>query len=241
MRRHSGFTLIELLTVCAILAAIAYVAWGAYVGVDHRVEDELAHAELMRLGTALQRFHGDTGYWPGQGPFRPAGGSCDPAVGGLIDLPGNAVWFNSAANLHLLFERPSLCAAHPLAHLENWNAESRRGWNGPYLPLAVRHWVDIDANVDVPAFGMGPSFGPPPVTWRTLPRNTPGYEAARHELRVHARPFIFLLDPPRVVYWGPDGRYGGENIGDSANNIPAAPCLPNASDPDGVDDIVICL
>jgi hypothetical protein len=62
-----------------------------------------------------------------------------------------------------------------------------------------------------------------------------GYSAATHAFARHARPFIFLLNPPRVVYWGADGRYGGNAAPDDN------PCLPNADDPDGRDDHVICL
>ena len=110
--------------------------------------------------------------------------------------------------------------------------------------------------VDVPAYGNGPRFraagsgGAPCSTqsssssgndcllgWRTLPRETSGYDAQQHELTAHARPFLVFgtrdADSPRVVYLGPDGRYGGRNSAD--------PCLPNASATAGADDVVLCL
>jgi prepilin-type N-terminal cleavage/methylation domain-containing protein len=290
MRRPIGFTLIELLVTCSILAAIACVAWASYDGVDRRAEDALAHTELLRLAGALQRFHDDTGYWPGEGPWRLAAdddNTC-PGSGGAIrvdELPlagfvkdeDRAGWFDSPANFSLLFERPTLCQYHPLAFLAKWNPAAQRGWNGPYLPLANRHWVDVwldlgdeplgggDAIRNVPGFAAGPAYPPGGagyascpsalpgcfLGWRSLPRPLDnsvdnGYDDAVHEFSRHARPFIFLLaspDPinpendgpprPRVIYWGPDGRFGGTNKTD--------PCQPDALDPKGKDDVVICL
>lgn len=297
--RDRGFTLIELLVVCGILAATAYVAWGGFLGVQETAEDQIAQAELQRLADALQRFHADTGYYPGQGPFvlaaagtgTSASGSglhCTP-VGGVLRNWATAPatdaerddWFRSPANMALLFEAPPLCANHPLAHLNHWNADTRRGWNGPYLALSARAWVDhgVDFNadasnatgpaaaapwghgtpvagtkvLDVPAFGAGPRWaaagpawsrcnnaaatnGTCMLGWRTQPRSAAGYSST-HELGTHARPFALLGladgDSPRVVYFGPDGRYGGRNS--------TAPCQPNALDDDGQDDVVLCL
>jgi prepilin-type N-terminal cleavage/methylation domain-containing protein len=188
-----GFTLIELLLVCAILASLSYLAWGAYIDVDRRAADELAQADLLKLAGALQRFHDDTGYWPGEGPFRMAvegcanlkDGAIDPdyvgpdpaaavgsaAAGDSSDLARRGLWFASPANFTLLFEAPRLCAEHPLAALASWNPETRRGWRGPYLPLANRHWVDVWATLgesnpaggkleNLPSFGTGPVFPP---------------------------------------------------------------------------------
>jgi prepilin-type N-terminal cleavage/methylation domain-containing protein len=292
MRQHAGFTLIELLVVCSILAAVSYVAWGAYVNVDRQAEDELAHAQLLQLATALKRFHEDTGYWPGEGPFRVAGEGCDVSDGSGINpelavnhdflenmTSGNLQdqansWLTSPANMTLLFDPPDLCAVHPLAYLGAWNPATHRGWHGPYLPLANRHWVDVwlmlgeappsghTRLINVPAFGAGPKFAPTgtgDVTclsgmdgcflgWRSRPKpvqgafadgngdgsdDTTGYDPGKHEFARHARPFIFLRNPARVVYWGADGRYGG-TFSDN-------PCLPDSTDPQGKDDVVICL
>jgi prepilin-type N-terminal cleavage/methylation domain-containing protein len=291
--QDSGFTLIELMLVCLVLAAVSYVAWGAYIGVDRRAEDQLARPELLKLATALQRFHQDTGYWPGEGPFQHAdGGDCATSPGGIVNaslppLSGDGAdpntgkdWLRSPANFWLLFERPTLCATHPLAGLARWDATARRGWNGPYLPLAVRHWVDAwpalaeSANgtegvapagkplLDLPSFGVGPALPPEGedhagcagnacfLGWRGLPRSTTGYAPAAHDFARHARPFLFLLEAPvgnprgtrvpRVIYWGADGRFGGTGH-DDADPAATDPCLPNASHPDGKDDLVICL
>jgi prepilin-type N-terminal cleavage/methylation domain-containing protein len=292
--RDRGFTLIELLVVCGILAALAYTAWGSFTGVQQGAEDDIGRAEMLRLADALKRFKADTGFYPGQGPFvlaiygtttsaNGSGFDCSP-VGGILrswaapdDDVNKDAWFASPANLALLFEAPALCANHPLAHLNHWNADSQRGWRGPYLDLGSRKWVDhgFDFNsdtlatgspdgqgtpvagakiLDIPAFGAGPrQFAAGPtwqscdgqaltagsclLGWREIPRETTGYDASRHELLTHARPFaVFGLatnDSPRVVYFGRDGKYGGRNL--------ATPCLPNASEPEGEDDVVLCL
>lgn len=193
-----GFTLIELLVVCAILAALSFVSWSGYAGVQESAEDEVARAEMQRLADALRRFKADTGFYPGQGPFALAESgttesgsagsiSCNP-LGGVLrswaapDLDINKdAWFASPANLALLFDAPALCANHPLAFLNRWNAETRRGWHGPYLSTASRLWVDHGADLnastlvagapdgtgtplagakilDIPAFGAGPRY-----------------------------------------------------------------------------------
>lgn len=177
--RDRGFTLIELLVVCGILAATAYLAWGSYLGVQESAEDDIAHAEMQRLADALKRFKADTGYYPGQGPFvlasigttetaNGSGFNCTP-VGGVLrswaapnsDADKDA-WFDSPANLALLFEAPALCANHPLHYLNRWNPDTRRGWHGPYLDLAARKWVDhgLDFNADI-LNNTDPSAGAP--------------------------------------------------------------------------------
>ncbi|MDR1423631.1 MAG: prepilin-type N-terminal cleavage/methylation domain-containing protein [Azoarcus sp.] len=293
MRPNAGFTLIELLCVCAILAALSYVAWGAYLNVDRRAEDQLARAQLLQLADALKRFHADTGYWPGEGPWRlvSEGGGGAIAAGSFGVKYGSggsndaqlAAWLASPANLFLLYERPALDDTHPLRFLENWNPETHRGWNGPYLPLANRHWVDVWADLGkpddaqesapgsgsprfiVPALGAGPKFWPVRgnnaachqggtgcfLVWRgNLPDaqggvfdgDEPGSSISTQlgeeilEFNYHARPFLFLLDPPRVVYWGADGVYGGKNTATAGYA-----CQANADEPGGADDVVICL
>jgi prepilin-type N-terminal cleavage/methylation domain-containing protein len=282
-KQAAGFTLLELLTVVALLATVSLVAWSTYTDVDRRAADELAHAELLKLARALQRFHNDTGFWPGEGPFRVVENCDTPASGSLtlssaeaeaVDFPRQKAWFDSAVNLTLLFSPPTLCAGHPLAFLARWNPEAHRGWNGPYLPLAVRHWVEVSDTNDgenafitcrtsgancklknVPALGAGATFGRQGRTrqecngglddcflgWSSLPKSasfsdidgdgaddTTGYNPAQHSFARHPRPLAFYRTPrPRVVYWGADGYYDGEN--------PADICHANG------DDLVVCL
>lgn len=170
--RDRGFTLVELLVVCGILAALAYTAWGSFTGVQQQAEDDIARAEILRLADGVKRFRADTGFYPGQGPFvlaapgttlsvNGAGYDCTP-LGGVLrswaapdsDIDKDA-WFASPANLALLFEAPALCANHPLAYLNRWNPDTRRGWRGPYLDLASRKWVDHGSDFNSDTLGTG--------------------------------------------------------------------------------------
>ncbi|MDR0674123.1 MAG: prepilin-type N-terminal cleavage/methylation domain-containing protein [Zoogloeaceae bacterium] len=241
----AGFTLIELLVVCVVLAAIAFIAWGGYAGVEPRARDELAKTQALTLAEALNRFHRDTGYWPGEGPFVPSEDGCgSPENGSLTNDPDDGGppanpsyfknWQGHPANLALLFTKPNLCKDHPLARLSEWDPDSRRGWNGPYLPLAARHWLKTEDLTDLPAFAAGPAFPHSPnLNWSSLPRDSAGYDSKRHDFNEHPRPLFFFPGPPRVVYQGVDGEYGDKN--------PDDPCLPNAADPEGEDDVILCL
>lgn len=204
--RDCGFTLIELLVVCSILAALSYTAWGSYTGIQEGAEDDIAHAEMRRLADGLKRFKADTGFYPGQGPFVLAAPGtaetsvsltrkdCTPLGGVLrswaapnVDADKDA-WFLSPANLAMLFQAPALCGNHPLAYLNRWNPDTRRGWHGPYLDFASRKWLDHGADLngssvvltapdgtgnplagskilDIPAFGAGPRYRAIGPTW----------------------------------------------------------------------------
>jgi len=210
MRQQAGFSLIELLVVCAVVAAVSYVAWGAYADVDRQAEDKLARAQLLQLAEALKRFHADTGYWPGEGPWRlvSEGGAVVDASVSLSDIENNttftkADWFSSPANMTLLYERPELDPAHPLARLATWDAEAHRGWHGPYLPIASRMFVDVWPQIgeadpagnvrfaNVPAFGVGPLFRRVRTAWATCEGTTNDCFLGWHSMK---RPAIYTPD-----------------------------------------------
>ncbi|MDR0440913.1 MAG: hypothetical protein LBI59_08025 [Candidatus Accumulibacter sp.] len=194
--KADGFSLIELRVVCAILATLAFTVWGGYRGVRESAEDEIAIADMRRVADAVRRFKADTGYYPGQGPFVLAETASSEEVCTAKDgilrawaahiLDGNRnAWFNSPANLGMLFDPPPLCPKHPLAYLGHWNPETGRGWRGPYLDRTLRLWVDVGSDLnkndpsetgvstgpdgtgsplagakilDVPAYGSGPRY-----------------------------------------------------------------------------------
>lgn len=171
--RDCGFSLIELLVVCSILAALSFVAWGGYGGVQASAEDDIARADLRRLADALKRFKADTGVYPGQPPFALLAddSQCIAGVNGGAILrswaPEPAIstskddWFVAPANLALLFEAPALCAHHPLARLARWDPDTGRGWHGPYLDLGVRAWVDVGRDFNADSTSTAPSSSPP--------------------------------------------------------------------------------
>lgn len=183
----AGYVLGELLVVVAILAAVAGVGWTVHAGIERDQADGLAVVQIDQLAQALRRFHADTGFWPGQGPFALAaagnsetlvanGVDCSDFSGGLvlrsslppIELPAAPVgaqqwqqdWFGHPANLMQLLRAPAMCANHPLGRLQAWDNESQRGWRGPYLQPEKSLWVD--------AGNAGPDYEAAPLQ-RNLP------------------------------------------------------------------------
>lgn len=154
-----GFSLVELLVTCSILAALAFTAWGTYTGIQDSAEDDIALTDLRRLADAVRRFKRDTGYYPGAGPFflstsaqsEEACSSSDGILRSWATPESDAdrdAWFASPANLAMLFDAPRLCSKHPQAFLQRWNADSRRGWHGPYLDRNLRLWTDHGADLN---------------------------------------------------------------------------------------------
>ena len=138
-----AFTLIETLVVVAIVAMIA----GAFVmstsATAAGAGTDLAKHELAQVRDAILRFHADTGWLPGQGPFdlegRTGGQVAAAEVEARFGVPTANVpsWFDSATNLWQLVENPlttldELDTEHALAR---WDPDRGRGWRGPYLSL----------------------------------------------------------------------------------------------------------
>lgn len=146
-----AFTLIETLVVVAIVALIA----GAFVmstsATAAGAGTDLAKHELAQVRDAILRFHADTGWLPGQGPFdlyldedhedpRLHGRVTPLEIQARFAVPAADVvsWFDSAANLWQLVENPlttldELDTEHALAR---WDPDRGRGWRGPYLSLS---------------------------------------------------------------------------------------------------------
>ena len=275
-----GFTLIELLVVCSILAALSFTSWGAYIGVEEDSEDAIARVEMLRLANAIARFRADTGYYPGQGPFALSPSaiseadctSTDGVLRSWAPPDSNADrddWFDSPANLALLFEAPTLCSKNPQAHLARWNPETGRGWHGPYFDRGVRQWVDHGANlnsggsplsgnkiVDVPAYGNGPRFraaasGGGSCTTQAsassgdaclLGWRTLPRTASGYDAQQHE---LAAHARPFLVFGTHDDDhprvvYLGADGRYGGSNA-ADPCRPNAGAAAGADDVVLCL
>jgi prepilin-type N-terminal cleavage/methylation domain-containing protein len=141
---QSGFTLLEMLVVITVLGLIAGVAVLGLNGVTDQSRADTTNFEMAELRKALLQFRRDSGSrdFPTQGVY-----DCtDSANGGLItDINSNfplsfsasvaamsnaefIIWCQSPENFWMLFidpfERPTQ---------DQWNEDTRRGWNGPYL------------------------------------------------------------------------------------------------------------
>ena len=226
-----GFTLLELLLVLAILAGLAFIAVGSFRGVSEESSRQLSRVGMQELARALRQFRQDTGYWPGQGPFAlktaKGPGAVEDSALARLSYSGGSVearerWFKSPANFYQLLGGSLLPADHPLA---TWNAESGRGWRGPYLQ-GYRAYVDIgskindgyqnsptdgtavpavpgvaDAFAHRPVAGGGAAVGDTPLDWSDehCDQTTDACRKRRRELTSLGRPFLFMEYP------GPDG------------------------------------
>ncbi len=234
---QGGFTLIELLVTVSILAAVAFVAAGNYIGISEHANDQLVRTEMQEIAQAIRQFRQDTGYYPKTGPF----GMDDDGLSGVIDyadLPAYAgaddaekkVWFYSPANFWLLLTSDSpLPGGHPL---ETWDAESGRGWRGPYLKGFADGYVNISNNVN-DGTAAGNTAGDPTETVSAVVltdvdgladpfehrphNNLLGWSlktgSSRDERDTWGRPYLLfnLNSRPLLVSSGPDGDYVESN------------------------------
>ena len=152
-----GFTLLELLVVIAILAVLGGLLVVAYDGTKGVVETRSAMFEMAEVKKALLRFHRDTGFLPGTGPFDLE------ANGGAVresDVPAPAgqadEWLHSPANFWQLLES-SLPPDHALS---TWDPVTRRGWNGPYFETAGNGLLVIGTDLGTDGSG-DPRLGDP--------------------------------------------------------------------------------
>jgi prepilin-type N-terminal cleavage/methylation domain-containing protein len=75
--------------------------------------------------------------------------------------------------------------------------------------------------------------------WRLLPTTASGFDAAHHTLARQGRPLLYFgpaSGRPRLVWTGPDGRFGGLSAAGTAQA-----CEPNTAQPEGLDDRIVCL
>nr|WP_321465087.1 prepilin-type N-terminal cleavage/methylation domain-containing protein [uncultured Desulfobulbus sp.] len=223
---QDGYTLLELLVVVAILAAISFIASGTFKGVAEHADERLAYSEMQQIASALRQFKADTGYFPREGVFRLTADGGEVTTVPSHDDGSDDEWFYSPANLYQLLATTSpLPATHPLA---TWNAETGRGWRGPYLSgfadgevnigddlnptdpdLADNDSGDPTAGTMVDVVGIADPFDHKPIGSIFQWSNIPSGDA-------WGRPYLFLqtaASPNRwqLVSMGPDGAY---NTGD---------------------------
>lgn len=228
----------------AILATVAFVATGTMTGVNEDAQAKLVRAEMMELAKAMDQFRQDTGYYPKQGPFD-LDTATPPGAVPIDSLPSYAGtnnaerqrWFYSPANLEQLWVNPLYGTEH---RLETWDANSGRGWRGPYLRGFEDGFVDIRDDIndgtaagdpsgdplagdnipDVP--GLADPFegravnvgGNTLLDWRADPGGS--------EREYWGRPFLVfglvfgLDDSPSIVSMGRNGTYepggGGDDV-----------------------------
>jgi prepilin-type N-terminal cleavage/methylation domain-containing protein len=249
-QHESGLTLLELLVVVVLLGIIA---GGAVVGYD-RVQDQARYDatrfEMAEIRKALLQFRRDSGTndFPGQGIY-----DCTDVANGNPTLrnpemvfPAEAgstndkiiAWCQSPANFWMLFVDPF--GREPE---DQWNPDTHRGWNGPYLQRKSGY-VDVGDNLQRSGSGKPDDGEVIENVWGIASPyvSAPAAKANRYlvwrpsdgvnEYAQYGTPYLlFDLDDEeqaRIVSIGPDNTYDGEG---------ANPCEPPANS----DDIVLCL
>jgi len=146
LRAMAGFTLLELLVVITLLAILAGGSLIAYEGVQDQGRYDAVRFEVAEIRKALLKFRRDSGTndFPSQGIY-----DCtDESNGGLdtdpnsnfpltfstqVDIPPMSktefiTWCQTEGNFWMLFIDP-----FERSETDQWNEDTRRGWNGPYL------------------------------------------------------------------------------------------------------------
>ena len=149
-----AFTLVEMLIVISILAVLAGGLIVAYDGLIERAGSQVTIQRMQTVRAALLKFRSEMGYFPGDGPL--AAAQLDLTDFYFIDgenpataTPATAIrqaWAAHPLNLWMLYEKPVDAgdAALPANQSKRWDfkKESARGWNGPYLGMALNFRLD---------------------------------------------------------------------------------------------------
>lgn len=168
LNNANGFTLLELLVVILLIAILSGAGIAAYQGLQEQARGDVTQFEMAEIRKALLQFRKDSGTrsFPGQGSYdctdaangNPANINPDidaqlPIAPGLTDAVKIA-WCQHPANLWMLFEDPLGTG---------WNADTKRGWNGPYLQrkdgflTLTLNTVNL-ANIATPVWAVADAF-----------------------------------------------------------------------------------
>ncbi len=262
---QAGFTLLELLIVISLLGLISGMAILSLNDVSEQSRADATQFEMAEIRKALLQFRRDSGSrdFPGQGVYdcdddptpNVATTTLNPAI--IAQLPSHVTalateaekvaWCKHPANFWMLFQ-------NPLAN--GWNADTKRGWNGPYLQRKSGY-LDIGDDLTPDALGS-PILGTPieniwgiadpnikpfmteldgdeHLAWRTTLTQINAHDS-------HGRPYLLFgmdtdastaTDDDRIVSLSENGDYDGIGI---------EPCL-SPLDPDTSEamDSVLCL
>ncbi len=193
-RHHSdsGFTLLELLVVIALLAIVSGSVVLGYEDLQDQGREEVVRFEMAEMRKALLQFRSDSGSndFPTQRQYDctdTANGGAPADVNSLMSFPPEAgssdaekiAWCQSPANLWMLFTDP-----FGRSEADQWNEDTKRGWNGPYLR---NRQIPVDFDTESVLAGILDPYGNP---YLLEDMNT---------------------EDARVVSMGQNGLYEGEN------------------------------
>ncbi|NQY86304.1 MAG: prepilin-type N-terminal cleavage/methylation domain-containing protein [Colwellia sp.] len=228
-KQHSsqnGFTLMELLTVITLMAITATVAITSYDGVQDQSRYDVAKFEMTQIRKALIQFRQDSGTnsFPAQGSY-----DCtDDVNGGSITQPNSEfnfpaeagithtqkiAWCEHQANLWMLFTNPFDTTANPQ---KQWNPDTKRGWNGPYLQRKDGYLTLSDNTinlVDIPDAIW--AIADPYVVNQQNTGVQWSIQTTSDVLNKAGTPYVLLVDitntpslyQPRLISAGEDGKF----------------------------------
>ena len=132
---QAGFTLIELMIVIGLLAVVGGGILVAYQGARNNSESILTKHRLANVRSSLLKFRQDMGYFPGEGPLGITAtvlpqSEAVPEYHALPTSLEQSRWLTHELNFWMLHTQPIDSTA---ADFWDWDDESQRGWNGPYL------------------------------------------------------------------------------------------------------------
>ncbi|MBL1320119.1 MAG: type II secretion system protein [Methylophaga sp.] len=242
-QKQLGFTLLELLVVIALLAIVAGVVITSYDGVQDQGRADATKFEMAELRKALLQFRRDNRELPCR-VYRD--GNYVPDNTGITQLDfTNLPSTPSVADYYLWCENShtdqvdwglTLLLAFPYDNTDTaytpllWNPDTKHGWNGPYVNNQglVDGWGNrfalLDPELDYsPHYRCKENSGDYDTTgdlYSCLTANDASWNAVTYTLPANI---------VRLVSFGPNGSYEGDNI--------TAPCLPNTDS----DDLILCL